>query len=956
MKGKIKTTLLIAVLLLSTLTIAIPLANAATINVPGDQATIQAAIDAASPGDTILVAAGTYAPFTVEDVTGLTIKAVGDVYVVGVQTVTIYEGVTGSPFMDGLRDAVIFVTGSTDILLEGLTIGPNTGQTNPKDYSVIYEDSTGTIRDCDVSPETEGDLNSVAIAIWDGSDVDVESCIAHNYGRIGVYIYEGCTVDISDSSIEGQVYSGEGEVCYGIEVEGAWQDSSPQTASHVTIKGTEIYNNDNTFATSPTWSSGGMLLNGWLEYFDAADSTVKIENCDIHHNYAGIYAIKSPTSYAHYNNIHDNRVYGVESCPAIDTTTAVFDATLNWWGDASGPNGEGSGSGDAVSTKVDFYPWLLNPIEAPNLDPFFYCTGDTVTATIHYASALNADPIRTDTVEVKVTSTTDTTGFLMDLTETGINTGRFTGSFPLVEPINPGPKELGVNDGDAIELEIDASGKYENPVPLATVDDVAPVVTITAPTEAFINGDSVAVTATVLDETPVTYSFKIDGVTFATVKPATLDTTEYTDGEYTITVEATDGAGNTGSKDAKVNIDNTGPEVTNYVSDPPVSTPDSERTIELSASVLDAGVDAPLEEGEEGYPAEDPIVTIDLSEIKGPSEATIIDPVEGVYTYEYTLPGTLTVGLYNLPITAEDSLGNENTEAVIVFEVLEDAVNPMIVSTEVDYDLGATSATVGSDVTITVIATDDLSGIESVSIDATEIGGDAIESMDEDELLDDTWTATLTVGANVEVGTKTLTITATDYADNEATELVEVEVATDITGLYVDLEEDWNLFSLPLIPDDSSIEVVLADVMENVEIVWGYKEGVWSKYLPGLPEFSALTDLVDGEGYWVLMTAEDTVTVSGVELPGPGILPPVYDVVKGWNMIGFKSVDVMDIDTYLTTIPETVLDSSVSYGWNAAVQDYELVYLGDFVTGAFDPGQGYWLYLTEDANIAPPTS
>src|SRR5690242_18545666 len=35
-------------------------ASAATINVPADQGTIQAAIDAASDGDTVLVAPGTY--------------------------------------------------------------------------------------------------------------------------------------------------------------------------------------------------------------------------------------------------------------------------------------------------------------------------------------------------------------------------------------------------------------------------------------------------------------------------------------------------------------------------------------------------------------------------------------------------------------------------------------------------------------------------------------------------------------------------------------------------------------------------------------------------------------------------------------------------------------------------------------------------------------------------------
>ncbi|HOU41576.1 MAG TPA: right-handed parallel beta-helix repeat-containing protein, partial [Promineifilum sp.] len=36
------------------------------------------------------------------------------------------------------------------------------------------------------------------------------------------------------------------------------------------------------------------------------------------------------------------------------------DGTCNWWGDASGPSGAGSGTGDTVSTEVDFTPWLYS--------------------------------------------------------------------------------------------------------------------------------------------------------------------------------------------------------------------------------------------------------------------------------------------------------------------------------------------------------------------------------------------------------------------------------------------------------------------------------------------------------------------------------------------------------------------------------------------------------------------
>ena len=58
-----------------------------------------------------------------------------------------------------------------------------------------------------------------------------------------------------------------------------------------------------------------------------------------------------------FNNIAGNTDFGVEVLEYGDPE--VVDATNNWWGDASGPSGEGLGTGDAVSDNVDFMPWLI---------------------------------------------------------------------------------------------------------------------------------------------------------------------------------------------------------------------------------------------------------------------------------------------------------------------------------------------------------------------------------------------------------------------------------------------------------------------------------------------------------------------------------------------------------------------------------------------------------------------
>lgn len=55
------------------------------------------------------------------------------------------------------------------------------------------------------------------------------------------------------------------------------------------------------------------------------------------------------------NKIAGNSTFGARGGP--DTAA---EATCNWWGAASGPSGQGPGTGDAVSTHVIFAPWLPN--------------------------------------------------------------------------------------------------------------------------------------------------------------------------------------------------------------------------------------------------------------------------------------------------------------------------------------------------------------------------------------------------------------------------------------------------------------------------------------------------------------------------------------------------------------------------------------------------------------------
>ena len=367
MKNKMLALVVTLMLLASAFMIKMPVALAAIRDVGSGKtySTIQLAVDAAGSGDTILVYAGTYDPFNVAGKDDLTIVAnVGDIVVVnGSQSVsTNYAN----------RDAVVFVSDSVDITLEGLDIeGHDLGTVNPKSYGVIYENSSGTIRDCVVSPNTIGNLQSFAIAAWDNSTLMVDLSTIKNFGRIGIFYFSGCSGGVYNSTIIGQVYSGEGDVNYGIEVE-----SYNSLACDIEIIGNDLYNCGNTFTPEPEWSSAGIVIDGWRAFYDLPPSTVAIEKNNIYDNYYGIEVVANNYSHAYYNNIYDNREYGIIQDPDYAGNNGTFDARFNWWGDPFGPTASPP-AGDKISGYVDYAPWLIEQYPPAVLVPKLYVDPET---------------------------------------------------------------------------------------------------------------------------------------------------------------------------------------------------------------------------------------------------------------------------------------------------------------------------------------------------------------------------------------------------------------------------------------------------------------------------------------------------------------------------------------------------------------------------------------------------
>lgn len=87
----------------------------------------------------------------------------------------------------------------------------------------------------------------------------------------------------------------------------------------------------------------------------AENASPTITNSILAKNRYGVYATGNANPVIHYNDIYDNTNYGVYN----RDESFEIDATMNWWGDDTGPthSGNSGGLGDEVSNAVNYDPW-----------------------------------------------------------------------------------------------------------------------------------------------------------------------------------------------------------------------------------------------------------------------------------------------------------------------------------------------------------------------------------------------------------------------------------------------------------------------------------------------------------------------------------------------------------------------------------------------------------------------
>ncbi len=304
--------------------------------------TIQAAIDAASPGDTIIVAAGTYNENVVVNKS------------VTLQSAEKHKAkIDGDTTGDGVPDGSCMTLSANGVTIDGFDIrnGYN-GIIGETDNSIISNNNI------------HGHLNyvgsnGVGILLWGDNDNNqiLDNKIEQN-DRQGIFIGYGGASKISN----GNMISGNDIKKNGLYTQPNGPDASAYGIQLWNADGNTIENNK--IRDHDDWFPYGGTTFDWAQgiYLCAAFNNI-VKGNDLHKNNFGVGAYSSGrtpvgSNQIHYNNIRGNTGYGVMN--SYDTIT--LDATCNWWGHYSGPGGVGLGTGDAVSGNVVYDPWLALPV------------------------------------------------------------------------------------------------------------------------------------------------------------------------------------------------------------------------------------------------------------------------------------------------------------------------------------------------------------------------------------------------------------------------------------------------------------------------------------------------------------------------------------------------------------------------------------------------------------------
>ena len=328
--------------------------EAATINVPGDYPTINAAIAAATAGDTINVAAG---PYTENVNVNKSLK------LQGASSATVIVTAANPA-------ASVFNVTASSVNISGFTVRGATGG----GQAGIFLGAG--VANCNISNNIlTGNFDGIWLGSGSHHNTLTKNTLSGNYQGFEVYISNYNTFTNNNASSNNN---------YGFKIDSGDHNTYTNNTANSNAKyGFYVVTGDGGGATNSTFTNNtanlntqyGIRINGGSGYtltgntfnlnvlaglrLKDAITNLSIQDNNITNNPIGIdidVSVADVTTWAvTYNNISGNTTYGISNT----SIAGILNATNNWWGSNTGPGPVGPGTGDKVSINITYIPWAF---------------------------------------------------------------------------------------------------------------------------------------------------------------------------------------------------------------------------------------------------------------------------------------------------------------------------------------------------------------------------------------------------------------------------------------------------------------------------------------------------------------------------------------------------------------------------------------------------------------------
>lgn len=208
------------------------------------------------------------------------------------------------------------------------------------------------------------------------------------------------------------------------------------------------------------------------------------------------------------------------------------------------------------------------------------------------------------------------------------------------------------------------------------------------------------------------------------------------------------------------------------------------------------------------------------------------------------------------------------------------------------------------------------------------------------------FTATLPSPLPANHGIRVAAVTQDDYVIGDflagTTTMLSPAYAPDATFVR-DLAPGWNLFSIDVTPTDPAIDVVLASLAGQYDVVLSFDggpSGGGRTYDPANPGASDLTTIDVTHGYWIHITAAATQTLTLAYEPARDDTP--IQLYEGWNLVSYLPDRTLPITEALESIGGAY---EMVRGFDGGALTYMPAQPQFSDLTELEPGYAYWIKI-----------